>query len=418
MNILLVEPNFPVPAKSKNHKNFLPIGLLKLGAMHRDNGNKVKLVRGEKTKQEISKIGTDQWSLPDKILITSLFTYWESHLIRSVNHYRSLFQDSEISVGGIYASLMPAKCRRIKGVDVVEEGINRKAEKYFPAYDLIGNNPHPIDYQIIHTSRGCKRKCSFCGTWKIEPNFIAKKSIKKEIRLKKIIFYDNNIFMNPYIENILEELIELKKKKEIIWCESQSGFDGRILVKKPPLAKMIKQAGFRYPRIAWDWKYRDHPKIKKQLDILINAGYNPKELYVFFLYNWDISFKEMEKKRIKCFDWQVQIADCRYRPLTQSYDNYNPHKKKQTSEEYHIHKGWTDILVRQFRKNVREQNICVRHGFPFYSNVFEHKAFGKTAMRKVKKAKGIETKKEILERMEADYWFPGTIRLPNSNIDN
>ena len=29
-NVLLVEPNFPIPAKSRNHSNFLPIGLLHL----------------------------------------------------------------------------------------------------------------------------------------------------------------------------------------------------------------------------------------------------------------------------------------------------------------------------------------------------------------------------------------------------
>ena len=31
-SVLLVEPNFPIPAKSRNHKNFLPIGLLKIAA--------------------------------------------------------------------------------------------------------------------------------------------------------------------------------------------------------------------------------------------------------------------------------------------------------------------------------------------------------------------------------------------------
>ena len=44
--ILLVEPNFPIPPKSKNHRDFLPIGLLKLASYHRAKGDKVKLVRG------------------------------------------------------------------------------------------------------------------------------------------------------------------------------------------------------------------------------------------------------------------------------------------------------------------------------------------------------------------------------------
>ena len=243
-------------------------------------------------------------------------------------------------------------------------------QNHLPAYDLVnGTNPHPLDYQIIHTSRGCPRKCPFCGTWKIEPEFTPKRSIKNEIKFGKVVIYDNNLLANPYIENILNELIELKKKRKIKWVESQSGFDGLILPEKPYLAKMIKEAGFRYPRIAWDWEYKQHKQIKKQIDILVEAGYKSNEIFVFMLYNWGIPFEEMEKKRIKCLEWRVQIADCRYRPLDQLYDNYDPRIIGQTSKDYYIHEkaGWTDALVKQFRKNVRRQNICVRHGFPFYS---------------------------------------------------
>ena len=43
MNVLLVEPDFPVAAKSKNHSHFLPVGLLKIGSYHKAKGDKVKL---------------------------------------------------------------------------------------------------------------------------------------------------------------------------------------------------------------------------------------------------------------------------------------------------------------------------------------------------------------------------------------
>ena len=48
MKVLLVEPDFPVATKSKNHAHFLPIGLLKIGTYHKQKGDKVKLVRGLK----------------------------------------------------------------------------------------------------------------------------------------------------------------------------------------------------------------------------------------------------------------------------------------------------------------------------------------------------------------------------------
>jgi len=89
----------------------------------------------------------------------------------------------------------------------------------------------------------------------------------------------------------LEELITLKKEKKISWCESQSGFDGRILLERPLLARMLKEAGFRYPRIAWDWGYDQAKFTKHQIDLLVKAGYRSKDIYVFTLYNWDIFLK-------------------------------------------------------------------------------------------------------------------------------
>jgi len=45
------------------------------------------------------------------------------------------------------------------------------------------------------------------------------------------------------------------------------------------------------------------------------------------IYNWSFDYEELEAKREKCFEWNVQIADCRYRPLNQTFDNYNSHVK-------------------------------------------------------------------------------------------
>jgi hypothetical protein len=406
MKILLVEPDFPIPPKSKNHRNFLPIGLLKLASYHRYLGDKVKLVRGNEYLPRFN---------PDHIKITSLFTYWSKYVCESVNYYKERYPKAKIIVGGIYASLMPDHCKKSTGCDEVYKGVKEEAEKFAPAYDLIKNsNPASIDYQIIHASRGCKRRCKFCGTWKIEPEFVPKKSIKKEVKYRKIVFYDNNFLANPYVEDILDELAKMKRSHNILWCESQSGFDGRQLMDKPYLGEMIKKAAFRYPRIAWDWRYQEYPKIKKQINILRKAGYQPKEIFVFMLYNWDIPFKEMEKKRKKCWIWEVQIADCRYRPLDQTFDNYDSRKIDQTNDDYYIHKNadWTDALVKQFRKNVRRQNICVRHGFPFYSKDFEHKIIRKKIMKVTKEMKTNEEKVQYLTKQNISHWFPGKITYP------
>jgi len=351
MNILLVEPDFPIPPKSKNHCNFLPIGLLKIAAYHRLLGDKVTLHRG-------NFLGRKQ---PDEIKITSLFTYWSKHVWESVSFYKNHYPNARIQVGGIYASLMPEHAKQ-SGCDDIQIGLYQKgvAENCNPAYDLVD-----VDYQILHASRGCFRKCNFCGTWQIEPDVTYKKSIKHEIKKRKLVFYDNNLIANPHIKDILSELETFRfRDRSCVSCESQSGLDGRLLVKDPKIASLLKKAHFRYPRIAWDGHYGLWPKIKDQIQILKDAGFPNMDIFVFMIFNHHLSCDEMRSKLDACRRWGVRVIDCRYRPLTSTYDGYNPRAKSQGEDEYYIHSGWSDKQVRAFRRAVRRQNIAIMLDLP------------------------------------------------------
>ena len=366
MNVLLVEPNFPYPTKSKHkanevHKNFVPIGLLKLGSYYRSLGNKVKLVRGNKLKEELK-------FKPDKILITSLFTYWSKYVWNTVAYYRNLFPKTKISIGGIYVTLHHknkefkylAKQYKVE----TKVGLDKNAEKCLPDYSLLEGK---INYHATHLMRGCIRRCKFCGAWRLEPKIIYKNAEEIVDEIKKIgknivIFYDNNFLANPYIKEILKSFSTLKVNKKPLLFESQSGFDGRLLENNPELATLIKNARFQNVRIAWDNDIIDWPRIKKQLNHLIKAGYKASDLTVFMIYNFDISPIKMIEKIKYCYEWGVQIADCRYRPLEAIFDNYKP-MLSQNSKDYYIHKegGWTDNDVKTFRKIVRLHNISIRY---------------------------------------------------------
>ena len=412
--ILLVEPNFPIPRKSRNHKNFMPIGLLKIAAFLRNQDNQVRLIRGKPN--DNGEEGELRKFNPDEIWITSLFTYWAKYVRETVQVYRSIFPNAYIKVGGIYATLFPPQVvKEYTGCDDVYQGVIPEVEEYIkthpPAYDLLANS-HLINFQIIHASRGCPRNCPFCGTWVIEPEFVTKQSIVNEIIYPGVVFYDNNFLMNPYVENILQELIELRKEGKIKWVESQSGLDGRILAQNPSLAVLLRKAGLRDPRIAWDWGYKQKHLIEKQIQVLINAGYKSSDIFVFMLYNHDFSFEEMEKKRISCWNWKTQIADCRFRPLEQLIDNYKPRAIGQTSDDYFISEGWNDALVKQYRKNVRQQNICVRMGYSVYSSKAEQKKLGENMHKELRQSVSLEEKEKFFEKNKADWWFPGLITYP------
>lgn len=170
---------------------------------------------------------------------------------------------------------------------------------------------------------------------------------------------------NPHIKNILSEIAEYKfPDQSRVHCESQSGLDGRLLIKVPEIAIFLKKARFRHPRIAWDGPYRHWPKIKAQIQVLKDAGYSPDDIFIFMLFNHDLSYEEMRLKLDACRGWRVRVIDCRFRPLDSISDGYNPQAKSQSNEEYYIHKGWTDKQVRVFRRAVRQQNIAIMLNLP------------------------------------------------------
>lgn len=346
MHYLLVQPRFPIPAKSHNHKSFLPVGLLKIASWLRANGHSVELIQGT----------TEASSRPDHVYVTSLFTYWSDRVWEAVAYYRAAYPWAEITVGGIYASLAPEHCLQ-SGCDHVHVGIHPQAEACMPAYDLV-----ETDYQIVHASRGCIRKCRFCGTHIIEPNYTHKESMLPEIVKRHLVFYDNNLLANPHIERILAELADVRLDGRVVTAECQSGFDGRLLT--ADLARMLKAARFRNPRIAWDGEVDDASTIREQVELLKQAGYAPRDISVFMIYNFDVLPEDMNLKAEYCFDWGVQVADCRYRPLDLFSDGYRPLARSQEDSDYYVHLGWTDADVRGFRRTVRTNNICLRYRIP------------------------------------------------------
>ena len=372
--VLLIDPAFPIANKSRNHKDLLPVGLLKISTYLKSRNVETNLIRlNEDTDFEEYILEFN----PNLVMITSVFTYWFKEVEEAVNYSKRILPNIPVIVGGILASLLPEVCEDKLNCDYVQKGVINGAEHQKPDYSLLENNGEDINFQIIHSSRGCERGCKFCGVNKIEPKFQGFPSIENEIIRKNLVFYDNNLLRNPHVEVLLKELIRLRNEKKITKCESQSGFDGRILRKNPDLASLLKEANFKDPKIAWDGPFRQHKKRKEEIDVLVDAGYNPKEIAVFMLYNHELSYNELEKKRAICFEWGVQISDCRFRPLDRLTDGYNPHKRTQERGEYYIHENWTDQEVRQFRRNVRRHNICIRHNMAYHSRQAEIKKISK-----------------------------------------
>ena len=115
-SVLLVEPNFPIPSKSRNHKNFLPIGLLKIAAYLRTKSIRVKLIRlDDDDLNLVDGLKLDDFKnlsdklddfQPDLICVTSIFTYWAKYVKNTVSYLRFKYNGVPILVGGMIPNFM------------------------------------------------------------------------------------------------------------------------------------------------------------------------------------------------------------------------------------------------------------------------------------------------------------------------
>ncbi len=124
--ILLIEPSYKA--------DFKPLGLMRISTWHKNKGDSVEFIKGEK------KINYT----PDKIYITTLFTYKKRETLRCVRYYRKNFPKTDIIVGGIMASLHPEIFKK-EGVRV-HVGLLKCVENCPPDYDLFPEMSYSLTF--------------------------------------------------------------------------------------------------------------------------------------------------------------------------------------------------------------------------------------------------------------------------------
>lgn len=287
MEVLLVEPDY--------YTRFPPIGLLKIAAYHRLRGDNVRLVRGKK-ELEIS---------PDRIYVTSLFTYAWQPVHDAVKHYKSLYPDAELLLGGIYASLMP-KHAMLSGADRIYEGLFNEAEDVIPAYDLVPD----WNGSILFSSRGCLRNCGFCAVPRLESKPKGLKYSIKDLIYKthnRVIFWDNNILANDNWRAVFDEIIKLKLKVDF-----NQGLDARFISEES--AERLSQMKLDFVRLAYDtsavW-----PFVKKSINLLSAHGIRKKKIVVYALFNFEDDAEDFFNRVKNILNWGTACYPMRFEPL-------------------------------------------------------------------------------------------------------
>jgi len=211
---------------------------------------------------------------------------------------------------------------------------------YGPYNKIIG------DRQRVRITEGCPNNCPYC----YEPQEIKIFEIPK-IERNSVEISDMNLLCKEQALNIIKTLGQQKVNGKNVHYELLCGIDYRFLTSdiaitlfKNRFGGFIRNNWYPRIRLAWDWYYKDQRKIKSAIDKLVRAGYRPRNIMIFMICNWKVSYEECCKKLDLCKVWGVQAADCYFD--NQVFPNVIP-----------IH--WTNQENKSFRKKVRKHNQLV-----------------------------------------------------------
>ena len=301
MRVLLVAP--------VAHK-FPPLPLLKIGAGHVKGGDDVKLVVGRVL------VAGDF----DRVYVTSLFTWEWREACSCVRYYKALL-NAETWLGGVYATVHYEHAKKHSGADYVHRGLLEWVEDEIPAYSLLKDTPwEGWDASLVHASRGCTSKCSYCVVPKMEGSIKGRESIKKFVMRdhRWIVIMDNDFLRNPYVDKIFKELRYFSRRKGY-WIDFNQGLraadiDLETAKKLSQLKVGLFGEEHRGIRIAYDFLSQTDA-VEKAIRNLERAGIKPRNVHVYNLYNFRESPDEFFERVKRTLLLGANSYPMRYQPL-------------------------------------------------------------------------------------------------------
>lgn len=421
-NILLVEPGY--------RNKYPPLGLMKIAAYHGPNGrgDNVRFVKGH----EPEVLG-QVW---DRVYVTTLFSFEWKRTSAAIDFAirAARGQAERVFVGGIAASLMledfiqeprwagvrfikglldqpPAASLQLSTIDGdfgADDTLGTPIEELVPDYGILEQIPYtyPVrDAYFGYASRGCIRKCSFCGVPKLEG---AQRDMPPLLGLvagvdatfgpkKDLILMDNNVVASSRYKEVIAEIRDLGFHRGAVLerpgsqrvkrrVDFNQGVDARILAKTPMFLSEMSTICIDPLRIAFD-----HVGMRKVYvrSVEMAAEHGLRSLSNYMLYNFMDTPRDLyERMNINLelnarLGIQIWSFPMRYLPVTmKDRSHVGRHWNRYYLRSFQIMlqathgvvSGSHDFFLRAFGSSYEEfeRLLSLPHAFIFHRNFYEH----------------------------------------------
>ncbi|CAB1059902.1 radical SAM protein [Olavius sp. associated proteobacterium Delta 1] len=288
---------------------------------------------------------------PDLVLVTSLMTYWYPGVQETIENIRSVFPQTPIVLGGIYARLCHNHARNHSGADhvavepaennlfpLVQKFTGFSASLAFDPADL-DSYPYPaldlqttINYVPLLTTRGCPFDCAYCASRFLEPQrrLRSPESVIEEIKfwhrnysISDFVLYDDAFLVDaarhaiPILEGICSS--DLKVRFHTPNALHIRGINATT-------ARLMYRAGFSTLRLGLETAEFDHrqdldqkvseKEFKRAVDCLIKTGFNKDQVGAYLLVGLpDQKISAVEQSIITVIDSDIKPVPAYYTPI-------------------------------------------------------------------------------------------------------